>query len=150
MRHGTWIGPLLIFVSLFWLGSACEHTWYAVGGATVQGTVVSRAISHGNRGNNHHVAYRFTAPDGETIEARDSVLPGTYARLQQGGPVEIEYIAGFPLLNRVAGDTALPVTMWVLGVGGLLGGVWLRRRGRRAEASGRPPGGGGGRPGRGA
>jgi hypothetical protein len=150
MRHGAWIGPLLIFVSLFWLGSACEHTWYAVGGATVQGTVVSKGISRGSRGNNHHVAYRFTAPNGETIDARDSVLPGTYARLEQGGPVTIEYIASFPLLNRVAGDDALPVTMWVLGVGGLVGGVWLRRRGRRAEASGLPPGGGAGRPGPGA
>jgi hypothetical protein len=147
MRHGTWIGPLLIFVSLFWLGSAGEHTWYAVSGATVQGTVVSKAISHGSRGNNHHVGYRFTAPDGETIEARDSVLPGTYARLQQGGSVEIEYIARFPLMNRVAGDNALPVTMSALGVGGLGLGTWLWRRGRRAEARGLTPGGGGGRPG---
>jgi hypothetical protein len=131
MHHGSWIGAFLIFISLFWLGSACEHTWYAVGGATVQGTVVSKAISHGSRGNNHHVAYRFTAPDGKTIDARDSVLPGTYRRLQEGGPVEIEYIAGFPLLNRVAGDAALPVTMWALGAGGVGVGIWLRRRARR-------------------
>jgi hypothetical protein len=105
MRHGTWVGALVIFVSLFWLGSACQHTWYAVSGATVQGTVVSKAISQG-RGANHHVVYRFTAPDGKTIEARDSVQPGTYGRLQAGGPVAIEYIARFPLMNRVAGDKA--------------------------------------------
>ena len=109
--------------------------------------MVNKAISHGTRGSNHHVAYRFTAPDGGTIDGRDSVLPATYARLQQGGPVEIEYIGGFPLLNRVAGDRALPVTMWVLGASGLVGGVWLRRRGRRAAASGLRPGGGAGRPG---
>jgi hypothetical protein len=138
MRHGKWLGPFVIFISLFWLGSACEHTWYAVGGATARGTVVSKASSRGSRGNNHHVAYRFTAPDGKTIEARDSVLPGTYARLQQGEPVEIEYIAAFPLLNRVAGDDALPVTMWALAVGGLGVGSWLWRRGRRAQSAPSP------------
>jgi hypothetical protein len=130
MRHGRWIGALVIFVSLFWLGSACEHTWYAVGGATVQGTVVSKAASQG-RGAKHHVAYRFTAPDGRTIDSRDSVLPGTYGRLQEGGPVAIEFIARFPLMNRVAGDDALPITMWALAAGGLGVGIWLRRRGRR-------------------
>jgi hypothetical protein len=130
MRHGRWIGALVIFVSLFWLGSACEHTWYAVGGATVQGTVVSKAVSQG-RGAKHHVAYRFTAPDGRTIDSRDSVLPGTYERLREGGPVAIEYIARFPLMSRVAGDDALPITMWALAAGGLGVGIWLRRRGRR-------------------
>ena len=64
MRHGSWIGALVIFVSLFWLGSACEHTWYAVSGATVQGTVVSKAVSRGTRGNNHHGAYRLTLSPG--------------------------------------------------------------------------------------
>jgi hypothetical protein len=45
--------------------------------------------------------------------------------------VEIEYIARLPLMSRVAGDDAIPVTMWALGRGGLLVGLSLRRRGRR-------------------
>jgi hypothetical protein len=52
--------------------------------------------------------------------------------------VEIEYIAGFPLMNRVAGDDALPVTMWALGTGGVMVGAWLLRRGPRGRQAPSP------------
>jgi hypothetical protein len=75
--------------------------------------------------------YRFTTRQGQTLEGKDEVFPNRRRALQDGGPVEVEYVSSSPETNRIPGETINAITDGAIGAVLLLAGAALLARGRR-------------------
>ena len=79
----------------------------------------------------HGVAYTFFLPDGFEVksgEVGSGRLRSEFVDLKRPVPVEIEYLAGSPAVNRLKGNGSQSLGEWLLrkvGVGGLLLVVFL-------------------------
>lgn len=104
-----------LLFGLVFLRLSCEEGYFEKGGVTVQGIVLKKTYtpgtsSVGGRGTSspsrHTVSYRFTTKKGQTIEGRYDVLPQTYQKLKEGGPVVVEYLPESPDTNRIPAQRA--------------------------------------------
>ena len=92
-----------------------------------------------NRGTSFAVRYRFTASDGALVEGRQPVDAERWEALREGGPIEIQHVAGNPALQRLAGQSERSEALTLFVVGGVLAGVGVclfargLRRGRRQD-----------------
>jgi hypothetical protein len=145
-RRVDWkrVGRILFFLAFFFLLLEWQERDYAARGDVVEGVVTEKAVEHRPRktgtGTYRHevVFYRFTTPEGGTFEGRSDVLPGTWNRLTEGGPVAVEYKRDFPGTSRVVGQVAGAGFWWqgaiLLAMLGLAALAYDRRK--RAPAAG--------------
>jgi hypothetical protein len=134
----------LIFGLIFFRLS-CEEGYYEKGGTRVQGIVLQKTYSpgthstggRGGSSSKHYVNYRFTTKEGRTIEGRYDVLPGTWQKLKERGPITVEYLPDAPDTNRIPEQRARSLTWTVMALVLLVAsGVLfvISRRQRRAQA----------------
>lgn len=101
-----WLGvglPLLIIgLSMWWQSSR-----YGEEGVHVEGMVLSRDVipASGRQSTRYRVRYRFRTREGATYENTQNVDVEVWEKLQERGPVEVEYLHGSPRSNRVAGQS---------------------------------------------
>ena len=94
---------------LIFLRLSCEEGYFEKSGVRVQGVVLQkiytpRTESVGKRhsfSSKHYVSYRVTTKEGRAIEGRYDVLPDTWEKLKEGGPLVIEYLPDSPDTNRI-------------------------------------------------
>lgn len=135
-----WIGMFLLLPGLIFgvLGSAllASDARFASEGVSAQGTVLSKDLKRATNstGTSHSVRYRFILPDGRTFEGSDSVDAQDWERLDEGGPVAVQYLASDPSSNRTAstGSPAWDLLLLGLATATLLVGGYLVLRGTRA------------------
>jgi hypothetical protein len=143
-RHGLHAGSgraiYLVFGAIFLIvglgllfggvQDASRERAYARDGRLVDAVVVDKSIRRasreGGRGSTRYeVAYRFTAPDGHTVNGVDAVDVDDWERLAPGSVFQVTYLSEAPQANRAAGsgDTVTPWLMMGLGsVFALIGG----------------------------
>lgn len=126
-RAFGWIA--LVFGLIFFFLSV-EGWRYRAGGIRTTGIVERMGISRG-KGANYFVFYRFSTPDGQTVQGRSDVLPGTYRALEKGGPVAVEYLESSPGTNRVPDQRARPWIFALMAAACWTGGVTMLVKGRR-------------------
>ena len=95
---------LFAFGTIFAL-LAVEGLRYELQGKRASAVVLRKAAGHG-KGPQHFIFYRFSTPEGRTMEARSDALPTTWRALRNGGPVEIEYLSSSPEMTRIPGQRA--------------------------------------------
>lgn len=108
-------------------------------GRPATGTVVKKLFHRASDNPNsdssttYEVDYTFTTADGRRIEGNDTIDADGWDRLNEGGPIEVEYVPSAPHTNQVAGQggylasaiiAAVSLLVWVLGATLLLKG-WL-------------------------
>jgi Protein of unknown function (DUF3592) len=133
---------------LIFLRLSCEEGYFEKGGVRVQGVVLQKTYSPGtrstgrsHRSSKHYVSYRFTTKEGRTIEGRYDVLPDTWEKLKESGPIVIEYLPDSPDTNRIPEQRARSNTFGIMALVLLVASAVLFIRGRRqllaqAEPSG--------------
>jgi hypothetical protein len=112
------LGGILLFIGLIFLGLGIEEWRYASGGEIVQGTVLRKMATSGKgRGSSSawYVIYRFTPRQGPVLEGKDEVFPDRWRILEEGGPVEVEYLSSAPETNRVPGERLSASTYSAIG-----------------------------------
>jgi len=128
-------GAILLFLSYFFVALLAKDTYHAYrlanDGRLVTGTltqkVVHRARNNGTADTSYEVHYRFDTLDGRTVDGGDTVHPDTWERLADRSPVEVQYAASDPTINRIGkttgvsliGSTALALALAL----GLLGAM---------------------------
>jgi hypothetical protein len=134
-----WIGVFLLLPGLVFgilgLSLAISDARFASDGTTVQGIVLSKDIrsATNSTGTSHSVRYRFTLPDGRAFEGSNLVDVRDWERLEEGGPIAIDYLASDPSSNRTAssGSPVWEVLLLGLATAALLAGGYLVLRGTR-------------------
>jgi LPXTG-motif cell wall-anchored protein len=130
------LGSIALLIGLIFAGLAVQEGRYEAGSEVVQGVVLDKAATyHTGRGSSSswYVMYRFTTRNGETLEGKDAVFPNRWRALEEGGPVEVEYLASSPETNRIPGETVSAITYSAIGGVLLLAGAAVLARGRRKK-----------------
>jgi len=95
--------------------------------ATVAQKIVRRAGAKGTADTSYEVDYAFTAADGRKVDSSDTVDPDTWERIADRGPVEVQYSASAPSINRIgatAGVAAYAIVFLIVGSAlGLIGAM---------------------------
>jgi hypothetical protein len=124
-----WTGLLLLGIGAVFLGIGSsfvlEERRYQREGQTATGAVLTKAIeratrtrSGGRRTETHYtVTYRFTSRDGQSYQGSGDVPVSAWERLREQDPVQVEYIASYPMINRVAGETSRAIQYIFPGIG---------------------------------
>jgi len=125
----------MLFISAWFFLLAAQEGCYQKA-QRIRGTVVEKGYRPGSSGvgrggtgtrSSHWVRYRFTTQSGEGKEHVDNqVLPGTWRKLQEGGPVDIEYMPSLAD-SRVSAQTASSTTYLAIAIVLLAGGIVVRR-----------------------
>lgn len=117
-------GLLLSFIGA---GMAWNEGRFAAEGIEAEGVVLGRTIRQADadesRSTEYHVSYRFTASNGQVIEAGDTVSLDRWEMLVDGGPITVEYLAGDPGHSRAAGSDDAVIVPITVGLGLLALGV---------------------------
>src|ERR1700687_98431 len=120
-----------IFVALLGKGAYDAHRFASEGRfatATVTKKVVHPASDNGTTNTSYEVNYVFTTADGHKVESSDTVDPDTWDQIVDGGPVDVEYAASDPTINRIGIATGVTVIgsilLIVASVLGLLGATF--------------------------
>jgi len=86
--------------------------------ATVPGMVLTKSINSKDR---HTVTYRFTTGNSEVIEGSASVSGEVWDRLEERGPIQVQYVPHSPRRHRVEGQDS----DWAMAFGSAtLGGIF--------------------------
>jgi hypothetical protein len=148
-RRSPW--PFLrwgfLLFGLIFLRLSCEEGYFEAGGTRVQGVVLQKTYSPGTTSTGgsrssparRTVSYRFTIKEGQTLEGRTDVLPGTWESLKQGGPVVVEYLPDSPDTSRILGQRARSGTWAVMAAVLLTASVALFIMGWGKRVAQRPP-----------
>jgi hypothetical protein len=124
-----WVGLLLLGIGAIFLaiGSSfvLEERRYQREGQTATGVVLTKAIeratrtgSSGRRTETHYtVTYRFTGADGHSYQGSGNVSVSAWERMREQEPVQVEYLASYPMINRVAGETTRAIQYVFPGIG---------------------------------
>jgi hypothetical protein len=133
------LGRLLLFFGGWFILLAWQESCYQQA-QRVRGVVIEKGYTRGAGGvgrgstgstSSHWVRYRFTTEDGATKEQVDNrVLPKIWNELEQGGPVDIEYMPSLAD-SRVAGSKASAATYAAIAAGLLVAGFLIVRVARR-------------------
>lgn len=119
-------GLLLTFIGA---GMVWNEGRFAGEGVDAEGVVIGKTIRQADasedRSTEYHVSYRFTASDGQVIDASDDIAFDRWEALVEEGPITIEYLAGSPGQNRAAGGDGPMILYVTLGIGLLALGIGL-------------------------
>jgi hypothetical protein len=146
-----WIGAFLlaigsVFLAVGWSIVGQEQR-YATEGRTTNGVVLTKAIeratrtgSGGSRTETHYTAtYRFEA-DGRTYAGTNRVSVETWERLREQEPLQVQYVASDPMINRPVGETSSALMYVFPAIGlvvGLIGATLFVRSVRSAKTRAR-------------
>jgi len=138
------LGGGLLFSVGSW-GAYVRDTTLLDTGTRVQAQVVAleRIRDSGQDGSTDHlVRYRFTTPDGHTVEKQGGLGEAAWRTLRVGGPVEVVYSPDNPTKGLLVGGGVTSLGMVVLssvfgGVMGSFGLVLLASVARRFWTRGR-------------
>jgi hypothetical protein len=132
---------LLFFLSFWFLLLSIQEGCYQKA-LRIRAIVVEKGYKGGTSGvgtgstgsrRYHWVRYRFTTPEGETKEHVDTeVLPTTWRELQEGGPVDIEYLRALAD-SRVAGQKASSQTFLAIALALFGAALFTRHRDRMQQ-----------------
>jgi len=108
-------GAVLLFLSYMFVALLAKDTYHAYrlanDGRLVTGTltkkVLHRARNNGTADTSYEVNYRFDTLDGRKVDGSDTVDPDTWERLADRGPVEVQYAASDPTINRIGTTTGV-------------------------------------------
>jgi hypothetical protein len=143
-----WAGAFLLVFGTIFLAAGWhvirKEQRYRTEGQTTSGVVLTKAIEratrNGRRSETHYtVAYRFDA-DGRTYAGTRRVSVGTWERLREQEPLQVQYVASDPMINRPLGETSSAATYVFPGIGAvaaLIGAVLFVRAVRSAQAKAR-------------
>lgn len=73
-----------------------------------RGSVVAKELRAANSDDDQgravlYVSYRFATPEGRSVVGESTLGAEEWKQLEQGSPIQIEYLPGDPAVNRVAG-----------------------------------------------
>jgi hypothetical protein len=123
-------GGVLLFLGFICVALLAKDTYHAhrlatdgrMATATVINKVVHRAADNGTSNTSYEINYRFTTADDRKVEGSDTVDPDTWERTADRGPVEVQYSASDPTINRVGVTSGVTViALMFLIVGSALG-----------------------------
>lgn len=93
--------------------------WHFPGeAATVPGMVLTKSTNSKDR---YTVTYRFTTGNGQLIEGSASVSGEVWDRLEERGPIQVQYVPHSPRRHRVEGQDSDWATAFMMGT---IGGVF--------------------------
>src|SRR6267142_2930800 len=103
------IGGILIFIrSIFFLrlgGYVYNQHLLSTQGKVTTGTVVKKrmrqASDSGSSDTSYEVDYTFITPDGTKVESNDTMDPDAWDQINEGGSIQIEYVASKPRINQI-------------------------------------------------
>jgi len=133
-RPWTFLGGIALLIGLIFVGLAVQEWRYEASNEIVPGLVLDKAATYRtgrSSSSSWSVMYCFTTRQGQTLEGKDEVFPNRRRALQEGGPVEVEYLSSSPETNRIPGETISAITDGAIGAVLLLAGAALLARGRR-------------------
>lgn len=139
-----------IMVLVLGIGAAIDEHRFRAEGRLASGMVIGKSIERAGRDDNsttrYQIAYHFETAAGELVAGQGEVPLAVWEQLAEGAPVEVQYVAGAPERNRLAGASGLEdtIVMLVLGTlvpaaGGALSGGRGVRSGGPASTAGRAP-----------
>lgn len=136
----------MLFLGVWFFLLAAQESCYQ-GAQHFRGVVVEKGHKAGTSGTGrgstgsssyYWVRYRFTTAEGETKEHVDKeVLPGTWRELEDGGPVDIEYLSSLAD-SRVAAQKASSWTYLWIAIVLVAAGIATRRSARRQVSNSAP------------
>jgi Protein of unknown function (DUF3592) len=108
---------VLLFISFISIAIFAKDAYHAhrlasdgqIATATVINKVVHRAADNGTSNTSYEVNYLFSTADGRKVEGSDTVDPDTWERIADRGPVDVQYAASDPTINRIG--TTIGVTV---------------------------------------
>jgi hypothetical protein len=124
---------VLLFLGGLFVALSAKDTYYAhrlstdgrMASATVIQKIMHRAAANGTSDTSYEVDYEFTTAEGRKVDSSDTVDPDTWERIADRGPVEVQYSASAPSINRIgatAGVTASAIVFLIVGCAlGLIG-----------------------------
>jgi hypothetical protein len=136
-------GALLVFLSSMFVAFTAPEAYrgrrLSTEGRPATGTVIKKVLHRASDNPNsdsstsYEVDYTFTTANGRRIAGSEAIDADGWDRLNEGGPIEIEYAASAPRINQIAGEggylgSAIIATVfslvWLVGTGLILKG-WL-------------------------
>jgi hypothetical protein len=139
-----------IMVLVLGIGAAIDEHRFRAEGRLASGMVIGKSIERADRDDNsttrYQIAYHFETAAGELVAGQGEVPLAVWEQLAEGAPVEVQYVAGSPERNRLAGASGLEDTIVMLVLGTLVpaaGGAlfwwqerafWRTRVDRRARS----------------
>lgn len=119
-----WFGGLWLVVGLGALvvgavGLIRERRWQSEG-RVVRGSVLEkelRTASESDDGTVFHVSYRFATREGRTVGGEGELSAAAWKPLEEGSPIQIEYLSGDPTVNRLEGTGDVAGFLVTLAVG---------------------------------
>jgi hypothetical protein len=156
-RRSFWLlfGGIWLFAGVFMLLFAVVFAFreqdFAANGVVTTGIVLEKRIvpADSDSSTQYRVSYRFTTEDGRVVEGSDGVDVGVWEALTERGPIDVRYLRGDPVTNRLStGSDFLGAVIFFLaavifgGIGGFLFFRALRgvRKARRLLNVGVPAG----------
>jgi hypothetical protein len=133
-------GAVLLFISYIFVALSAKDTYYAhrlatdgrMATATVTKKILHRASNNGTSNTSYEVNYSFGTLDGRKVAGSYTVDSDTWERIAEHDPVEVQYSASDPTINRVGATTGVTVigALWLI-IGSILGllGVMLAVKG---------------------
>jgi Protein of unknown function (DUF3592) len=133
-------GAVLLFISYIFVALSAKDTYYAhrlaTDGRMVTATVIKkilhRASNSGISNTSYEVTYFFGTLDGGKVVGSYTVDSDTWERTAEHDPVEVQYSASDPAINRIGATTGVTMigAMWLI-MGSILGllGVMLALKG---------------------
>jgi hypothetical protein len=108
-------GAVLLFLSYIFVALLAKDTYHAyrlandgrLVTATLTKKVLHRARNNGTADTSYEVNYHFDTLDGRKVDGSDTVDPDTWERLADRGPVEVQYAASDPTINRIGTTTGV-------------------------------------------
>jgi hypothetical protein len=129
-------GAVLLGLGCLFVALSARDTFHAhrlaTDGRMASATVTKKVVhpaAKGTSNTTYEVDYVFTTADGRHVASSDTVDPDTWERTEDRAPVEVQYSAGDPTINRIGpttGVTAIAVMFLSVGCAlGLLGASLL-------------------------
>ena len=134
------VAAVLLFLGLLLVGLTAKDTYHthrlSTDGRMAKATVVQKvlhpAARNGTADTSFEVDYVFTTAGGRRLEGSDTVDAETWERIADRGPVEIQYSASDPWINRIGATTgvaAYAIVFLVVGSALALLGAMLALKG---------------------
>ncbi|HEX2827618.1 MAG TPA: DUF3592 domain-containing protein [Burkholderiales bacterium] len=94
---------------------------YAAEGREAQARIVDKRVQEAQRSGNtrtrYLVLYRFTTPDGRSVDGEAAVGMEAWEGAKRGNTIDVRYLAGEPQTNRAATEGAITGSVLVMAMG---------------------------------
>src|ERR1700730_14940450 len=105
----VFIGGILIFISSIFLIILGPYVYdqhlLSTQGKVTTGIVIKKrmrqASDSGSSDTSYEVDYSFNTADETKVEGNDTMDPDAWDQINEGGPIQIEYVASQPRINQI-------------------------------------------------